>query len=317
MNANIEQLGMLKMLEHLYEMLHSGKRIKYDDIKNKNGIEFKFWSKLLRNNIIERTGTAKKPVYTWVGMRPNIYMAKKLMADDLYFDGVIMEKDAANEKMIQSIFYRIEYNESQAAFNFDNYSPTHNTPGWALLHSSLEPEKCVEFFNLCLEKYPVFNICTPQRDKLYHPPLHEIKDLFDEYLNSYKPKNKIIEANDEPLIRKKELNVEFDKFWDLYDKKEDRDKCEKKWNSLTNNEREEIMQKLPPYIQATPDKKFRKNPITYLNNKSWNNEIVAYIKDPIPQNKTTGKTISEYTDTELWEELKKRGCSGTITKSLA
>ena len=93
--------------------------------------------------------------------------------------------------------------------------------------------------------------------------------------------------------------------------------AKKKWNSLTNNEREEIMQKLPPYIQATPDKKFRKNPITYLNNKSWNNEIVAYIKDPIPQNKTTGKTISEYTDTELWEELKKRGYSGTITKSLA
>ena len=71
------------------------------------------------------------------------------------------------------------------------------------------------------------------------------------------------------------INISFDVFWDAYDKKEDRVKCERKWNGLTDAEREACMVAVPAYVRSTPDKKFRKNPATYLNNKSWTNEIIS------------------------------------------
>jgi len=35
-----------------------------------------------------------------------------------------------------------------------------------------------------------------------------------------------------------------------------------------------MMVAVPGYVATTPDKQYRKNPSTYLYNKSWNNEIV-------------------------------------------
>jgi len=34
------------------------------------------------------------------------------------------------------------------------------------------------------------------------------------------------------------------------------------------------MQHLELYVISTPDKTYRKNPITYLNNSSWENEVI-------------------------------------------
>ena len=71
------------------------------------------------------------------------------------------------------------------------------------------------------------------------------------------------------------LNVSFDDFWNLYDKKRgDKDKIGKKWQSLKDSEREAIMNHLPLYKKSQPNKKYRKDPSTYLNNKSWNDEII-------------------------------------------
>jgi hypothetical protein len=69
--------------------------------------------------------------------------------------------------------------------------------------------------------------------------------------------------------------VQFEIFWNLYDKKEDKIKCERKWMQLKKQEQEECIAKLPAYINSTPDKQFRKHPATYLNNKSWENEIIG------------------------------------------
>jgi hypothetical protein len=69
-------------------------------------------------------------------------------------------------------------------------------------------------------------------------------------------------------------NVSFDEFWDLYDKKIDRPVCQKKWDKLKQSEKEAIMKYIPLYKQAEPDKKFRKNPETFINRKSWENEII-------------------------------------------
>lgn len=87
--------------------------------------------------------------------------------------------------------------------------------------------------------------------------------------------------NQEPLTNlkdsaiEKELNISFDDFWSAYDKKVDRAKCEKKWLALTDEQREMTMQHIPAYLASVSDKQFVKNPITYLNNQSWNNEIIS------------------------------------------
>jgi hypothetical protein len=34
------------------------------------------------------------------------------------------------------------------------------------------------------------------------------------------------------------------------------------------------MEHLELYVRSTPDIQYRKNPLTYLNSESWNNEII-------------------------------------------
>lgn len=69
-------------------------------------------------------------------------------------------------------------------------------------------------------------------------------------------------------------SASFEDFWNAYDKKIARPKCEKLWNALTTKEKKLCMDYIPPYKQAQPDKQFRKNPETFLRNKSWNDEII-------------------------------------------
>ena len=70
-----------------------------------------------------------------------------------------------------------------------------------------------------------------------------------------------------------EPNTRFCEFWDLYSKKVDSKKCEAKFKKLTKAQIDLIFEKLPAYVKSTPDKQYRKNPITWLNNESWNDEI--------------------------------------------
>ena len=71
------------------------------------------------------------------------------------------------------------------------------------------------------------------------------------------------------------INITFDEFWNLYDKKiGDRTKVALKWLSLSDADRISVMANLPLYIQSTPDKQFRRHPMTYLNNTGWKDEIL-------------------------------------------
>ena len=84
----------------------------------------------------------------------------------------------------------------------------------------------------------------------------------------------------------KEINISFDSFWDLYDKKTgEKGKLSEKWNKLSDSERTEIMKYIPNYKICQPDKKFRKDPQTFLNNKSWNDELIGTAS---PVNKKSG-----------------------------
>lgn len=86
---------------------------------------------------------------------------------------------------------------------------------------------------------------------------------------------KHMENENEDVIEVKNINIDFEWFWNEYDKKVgEKQKLKKKWNKLSDEERQNAMNYLDLYKQAVPDKQFRKNPETFLNNKSWNDEII-------------------------------------------
>lgn len=92
------------------------------------------------------------------------------------------------------------------------------------------------------------------------------------------------------------IDTLFEEFWDLYDYKKSRDKAEKAWKTLNKEEKALALQHAPVYAQSTPDKQFRKHPATYLNNKSFNDEIIE----------RTISTKLSYAELE-WERLKNLG----------
>lgn len=80
----------------------------------------------------------------------------------------------------------------------------------------------------------------------------------------------------EEKSKEEELKIypSFDDFWNCYDNKVNAVKCKNKWSKTKQADKEKIMLHVPLYVQATPDKKFRKHPLTYLNNQGWNDEII-------------------------------------------
>jgi len=71
----------------------------------------------------------------------------------------------------------------------------------------------------------------------------------------------------------KELNISFNYFWNLYDKKISKVKCESKWKKLNNKEREQIIKTLPDWLKQFTDRQYQPYPITYLNQRRWEDEI--------------------------------------------
>jgi hypothetical protein len=78
--------------------------------------------------------------------------------------------------------------------------------------------------------------------------------------------------NTNPLPGAFDSIFSFDAFWSAYDKKNDRAACLLKWSKLSQGEIQKIKEALPGYIRDTPDVKFRKNPLTWLNRRCWEDE---------------------------------------------
>ena len=96
------------------------------------------------------------------------------------------------------------------------------------------------------------------------------------------------EIESEIEVESEREKLEFDEVWNLYDKKiGDKDKLITKWKKLTKDDRAKIFDHIPKYKLAQPDKQFRKNFETYLNNKSWNDELLFPL-DGIEQPKKAG-----------------------------
>lgn len=113
----------------------------------------------------------------------------------------------------------------------------------------------------------------------------EIKSLCRDFFETgfYLGQGSMCEPIPMSAIVKAAEEVAFDDWWTLYDKKCGRKDCEKKWNKLSLEEKEACLAATPAYVASTPDKQYRKNPLSYLNQKAWNDEIIL-------RNNGTGKS---------------------------
>ncbi len=69
--------------------------------------------------------------------------------------------------------------------------------------------------------------------------------------------------------------VEFNKFWKLYVKTTDKQKCLAKWKKLPKKDKIKIFETLPEYtkLQKTKEDQFKRSSPVYLNNETWNDAI--------------------------------------------
>lgn len=87
--------------------------------------------------------------------------------------------------------------------------------------------------------------------------------------------------------------AQFDEFWNLYDKNVGKKKCIIKWAKLSTSDIEQIFIHISAYVKSTPDSKFRKDALTFLNGECWNDEIIPQKgNDQTQQTKT--QNISEF-----------------------
>ena len=123
------------------------------------------------------------------------------------------------------------------------------------------------------------------------------------------------------------INIPFSDFWDKYDyckgKKSD---VEAKWVALTDEERTLTMESLDTYLLSTPDKTYRKYPMSYLNTEAWNDEHIVPVANmattPTSQHSSNNvysasfkpfdDNSSKHTKDELESNLEALGISSAI-----
>jgi len=81
-----------------------------------------------------------------------------------------------------------------------------------------------------------------------------------------------------PIIPQGENDIDkigFDSFWNLYDKKVGKkEKIQGKWNKLSIADKQKAIEYIPKYKESQPNKQYRKNPETFLNNRGWDDELI-------------------------------------------
>ncbi len=116
---------------------------------------------------------------------------------------------------------------------------------------------------------------TIRRQKFSESRRNNAKSPKKESTSEAYAKHMETETENRTITINENINIDFEWFWNEYDKKVgDKQKLKKKWNKLTDEERQNAMNYIDLYKQSVPDKQFRKNPETFLNNKSWNDEII-------------------------------------------
>lgn len=68
----------------------------------------------------------------------------------------------------------------------------------------------------------------------------------------------------------------FETVWAMYEKKGTSKVACSRWDKLPKTKKQLALKHIPLYVQATPEKKYRKNFEKYLSQEAWNDEIFAF-----------------------------------------
>jgi hypothetical protein len=113
-----------------------------------------------------------------------------------------------------------------------------------------------------------------------------------------KRKKEILE--EKKIERAIALESDFEIFWKTYDKVADYAKCKKKFLGLSDINRHHVLNTVEYYVKRTPEKKYRKNPHTWLNGECWKDELrIMNIEDVKEPQSTQGKTFAELAGIEM------------------
>ena len=192
--------------------------------------------------------------------------------------------------------------------------------------------KSVKMFTLNTEA--LFNVCLKpdevleMESKLENISKEQGYQCNNDDINSYVDNEKFLHkrhSKDTNKIKVKEtanINIPFSDFWDKYDyckgKKSD---VETKWIALTDEERTLTMESLDTYLLSTPDKTYRKYPMSYLNTEAWNDEHIVPVADMATTStsqtysasfKPFEDNCSKHTKDELESNLEALGISSGI-----
>lgn len=75
------------------------------------------------------------------------------------------------------------------------------------------------------------------------------------------------------------IDEDFEIFWKLYDKKNDKVAAKRAWNKLSKEDRAAAITGIKPYQEARRfDKQFIRYPSTYLNKRTWEDDFTDYNK---------------------------------------
>lgn len=91
------------------------------------------------------------------------------------------------------------------------------------------------------------------------------------------PSNETTEEEEPPLADVEEVEkYPFEEFWKIYGKDVGHDKCLQVWKrQLSEETKAKIMAHVVKYVQARPNEYFRKDPINYFKDKTYNDEVVT------------------------------------------
>lgn len=100
----------------------------------------------------------------------------------------------------------------------------------------------------------------------------------------------------------------FENAWNLYQKKVGcKDKLEKKWNAMPLKDRKAATEYIPLYVASQPDKQFRKNFQTFLNQRGWEDEIITAQPSPATATEQPSSTAQLIQQTKESQEKELSG----------
>lgn len=96
----------------------------------------------------------------------------------------------------------------------------------------------------------------------------------------------------------------FERAWNLYEKKVGcKVKLKKKWNSMSQKDRKAAIEYIPLYVISQPDKQYRKNFQTFLNQRGWEDELIEATPPPAAVNENPSEISQLIAKTKVEQQI--------------